>query len=434
MKVAILGGGLSGLAAAYMLAGRHEVTLLEEKDYLGGMASSYSVDWDGKKYSVSKTYHHVLDGDQTTIDFIKEFGLEGKFRKKKVRQGFVFQGGVKGFSSPFEILTFPISLSDKFRLAKFILFDIKRQDWESLKDVNAREWVTKSAGKRNFEVFFDQLIRNKFHESAENISAPWLGTRFSKESSSFLKKFGWLEGGVSHIVDGFERRIKEKGGKIIRNAKVLKIRNKKTKEILYVDRGKRKSLKTDVVVSAIPPKTFLKLADWVEKDLKERLESIEYLSCICLCVGLGNKPIDRYWVNVLDRDFPFSVFFNHSSLYEDSAPPGKSVFFVTSYLKSSERQWRMNDKEIMKLYTESMDRIIPGFSRNIEWWKIFRIEFAESVYSMDFVNPPLSSGGFYFAGIYRIFPKIRNMASAIESGLEAAERVEKDAGSMDIKG
>jgi protoporphyrinogen oxidase len=434
MRVAILGGGLSGLAAAYRLSGKHQVTLLEEKDYLGGMASSYSIDWEGKTYSISKTYHHVLDGDRTTIDFIREFGLEGRLRKKKVRQGFVFQGGVKGFSSPLEILSFPIPLRDKFKLAKFILFDLKRQDWNSLKDVNAKEWVTQRAGKRNFEVFFDQLIRNKFHSPPEDISAPWLGTRFSKESSSFLKKFGWLEGGVSQIVEGFERGIKNKGGKIIRNAKVSKIRNKKTKEIVYLQNGKRKTIKSDVLVSAIPPRTFLGLVDRLDKDLKKKLESIEYLSCICLCMGLENSLIDRYWVNVLDRDLPFSVFFNHSSLYEDSAPPGKSVMFVTTYLKSKERQWSMSDREIMKLYAEAMDRILPGFSKWIEWWKIFRIEFAEAVYSMDFVNPPVSSGGIYFAGIYRIFPKIRNMASAIESGLEAAERLENEIEGVDFKG
>ncbi len=53
---------------------------------------------------------------------------------------------------------------------------------------------------------------------------------------------------------------------------------------------------------------------------------------------------------------------------------------------------------------------------------------------MDFVNPPVSSNGIYFAGIYKIFPKIRNMASAIESGLEAAERLENDVEGVDIKG
>ncbi|NIP40971.1 MAG: FAD-dependent oxidoreductase, partial [Candidatus Aenigmarchaeota archaeon] len=46
MKIAIIGGGLSGLSAACRLAGKHEVTIIEEKDFLGGMASSYSIDWD----------------------------------------------------------------------------------------------------------------------------------------------------------------------------------------------------------------------------------------------------------------------------------------------------------------------------------------------------------------------------------------------------
>ncbi|NIO23253.1 MAG: hypothetical protein GTN38_04475, partial [Candidatus Aenigmarchaeota archaeon] len=315
--------------------------------------------------------------------------LDNKFHRKKVRQGFVFQGSVKGFSSPVEILSFPLPFRDKLKLAKFILFDLKQKDWNRLKDLNAKDWVVQKAGRRNFEIFFDQLIRNKFHSSPEDISAPWLGTRFAKESSSFLKKFGWLEGGVSQIVDSFEKRIRKDGGKIIRNAKILKIKNSKTKEIAYIENGKRKILKSDVIVSTIAPKNFLKLIDRMDGKLREKLESIEYLSCICACIGLGNIPVNYYWVNVLDKGLPFSVFFNHSSLYEDSAPPGKSVVFVTTYLKSREKLWKMSDKEVMEVYKKSMDKILSGFSKGIEWWKIFRIEFAEAIYSMDFVNPPV---------------------------------------------
>ena len=42
---------------------------------------------------------------------------------------------------------------------------------------------------------------------------------------------------------------------------------------------------------------------------------------------------------------------------------------------------------------------------------------------MDFENPPISIDNIYFAGIYRTYPKIRNMATAIESGLEVAKKI-----------
>ncbi|MFM2096359.1 MAG: hypothetical protein RIS70_3483, partial [Planctomycetota bacterium] len=36
MKLAIIGSGISGLVAAYRLHNRHEITLFEALDYVGG--------------------------------------------------------------------------------------------------------------------------------------------------------------------------------------------------------------------------------------------------------------------------------------------------------------------------------------------------------------------------------------------------------------
>ena len=36
MKIAIIGGGASGIVASYLLAGRHDIHLFERASYLGG--------------------------------------------------------------------------------------------------------------------------------------------------------------------------------------------------------------------------------------------------------------------------------------------------------------------------------------------------------------------------------------------------------------
>ena len=107
MKVAILGGGLSGLSAAYNLANDYDVIILEKENYLGGLASSYKIRWDNNSYNISKTYHHILEGDNATIKYLRLLKLESKLKRKKVKQGFVYQGKVFPFSAPLEILKFP---------------------------------------------------------------------------------------------------------------------------------------------------------------------------------------------------------------------------------------------------------------------------------------------------------------------------------------
>ncbi len=422
MRIGIIGGGLTGLTAAFLLSKKHKVTVFEKEDYLGGMASSYSVKWDERTYSITKTYHHILDGDKTTVDIIRKLGLERKFSRKKVKTGFLYDKKIIGFSTPIEILKFPIPLSDKVRMAKFILFDLKRRNWDGLEGVNTKQWITDKAGKVNYNVFFRQLIRNKFHDSPEKIAASWFGTRFSKESSSFLKKFGWLRGGVVQIINNFEKSIKKNKGRIITNSEVVSIRNKK---ITYVKNKKRKSIQFDLVVSTVPPEIFLKIVDKIPKELENSFKKIKYLSCICATIGLKKKMFDQYWVNILDNNLPFVVLFNHTALYEDAAPKGKSVCFALTYLKSNEKLWKKSDEQIKNIYVEVIKKIIPGFEENIEWFKVFRVRHAEAIYKLGFTNPPVSYDGIFFGGIYRIYPKIRNMASAMEEGINVAEKIER---------
>jgi uncharacterized protein len=52
MRIAIVGSGIAGLAAAWLLSRRHEVTLFEGNDYLGGHTHTHDLELDGRRYSI----------------------------------------------------------------------------------------------------------------------------------------------------------------------------------------------------------------------------------------------------------------------------------------------------------------------------------------------------------------------------------------------
>ncbi|HQV81240.1 MAG TPA: FAD-dependent oxidoreductase, partial [Agitococcus sp.] len=52
MKVAIIGSGITGLSAAWLLARHHNVTLFEANDYAGGHSNAVDVSLDGMNYPV----------------------------------------------------------------------------------------------------------------------------------------------------------------------------------------------------------------------------------------------------------------------------------------------------------------------------------------------------------------------------------------------
>jgi predicted NAD/FAD-binding protein len=56
MRIAIVGSGISGLAAAWLLAPRHEVTLFEANDYLGGHTHTHLLDIEGRQLAVDSGF------------------------------------------------------------------------------------------------------------------------------------------------------------------------------------------------------------------------------------------------------------------------------------------------------------------------------------------------------------------------------------------
>jgi len=52
MRIAVIGSGIAGLASAWWLSQRHEVTLFEANDYLGGHTHTHLVQVDGRVQSV----------------------------------------------------------------------------------------------------------------------------------------------------------------------------------------------------------------------------------------------------------------------------------------------------------------------------------------------------------------------------------------------
>ena len=84
MKIAVIGGGLTGLVAAYRLVQDHEVDLFEKMPFLGGCLSSYNIN----NYSIERYYHHCFSADTSLFALITEMGLIDKLEWKTGTTGY----------------------------------------------------------------------------------------------------------------------------------------------------------------------------------------------------------------------------------------------------------------------------------------------------------------------------------------------------------
>lgn len=69
MRIAIIGSGISGLTCAYLLARRHQITLYEADDRIGGHTHTVDVDWQGQRYGVDTGF--IVYNDWTYPNFIR---------------------------------------------------------------------------------------------------------------------------------------------------------------------------------------------------------------------------------------------------------------------------------------------------------------------------------------------------------------------------
>ncbi len=69
MKIAIIGSGISGLTAAYLLSDGHEVVVFEAAERIGGHTNTEDVGWEGRTYAVNTGF--IVFNEKTYPNFIR---------------------------------------------------------------------------------------------------------------------------------------------------------------------------------------------------------------------------------------------------------------------------------------------------------------------------------------------------------------------------
>ena len=98
MKIAIVGTGISGMVAAYLLHRDHEITVFEAAGYVGGHTNTIDITVNGQTYAIDTGF--IVFNDWTYPNFIallKKLGVESQvsdmsFSVKCERTGLEYNG------------------------------------------------------------------------------------------------------------------------------------------------------------------------------------------------------------------------------------------------------------------------------------------------------------------------------------------------------
>ena len=149
LHIGIIGAGISGLSAAWFLAGRgHRVEILERAPAVGGLISTF--DFEGLR--VDRFYHFLCLQDTGYFQLCKELGLADQIRFVKARTGFYHAGQEHPFTSPLDLLRFSaIPFSQRLRFGLFALEARFRSEWKQLDELTGRPWLIDRIGQQAYD-------------------------------------------------------------------------------------------------------------------------------------------------------------------------------------------------------------------------------------------------------------------------------------------
>jgi protoporphyrinogen oxidase len=409
--VAIIGGGISGLASAHRIAALgHTITLFEGETFLGGLGTTFPYR-DGH---LERFYHCILPDDDALLAHIRELGLDAELLWRETLMGFMYQRKTYPLNTPMDLLRFsPLTLLERIRMG-FMGLRAKRLGMSpALDTITAEQWVRGMVGDRCFEVLWKPLLSAKIGDHYPALPALWLSSRMSREKSSAQEVKGCLRGGYKSLIDAFERRLRERGATIRFGARARAIEREGERMAVVLEDGTREVF--DTVVCTSPLTHFQRMTTTLGLDPRLAQLKLDYQGVVS-GVFLTRKPLSRYyWMPWVDSGVLAQGAIEMSNLVPLERSHGLYVNYLVNYTHRDGELFQKSDDELLGLYRRDLASLHPEVAREIVDTFLFRAPFVEPIWTVGYhdVKPPASviPGRLYLACTAQVYPRVNSWNS-----------------------
>ena len=420
MKIAILGGGITGLTAAYCLAeDGHQITILEKELVLGGLA----VGFKGKNWNwyLERAYHHLFATDSDILNFAKEIDFDKIYFKSPITSS-LFTVDKKlssySFDTPIDLLKFPLlKLIDKLR-AGFVIIFLKLSPYlPYYKRITSEDFLKKTMGINVWNRLWQQLFRGKFGRYAGIVSAVFIWARIKKRT----KALGYIVGGFQTFIDFIEDKLKALKVEVLTSYEITSIKRRGDK---FEVNGKI----YDKIISTLPTPTLVKLTSSIfPKTYLSQFSKLRYLHAITLILETDKPILDKtYWLNICTDKIPFMILAQHTNFADKKNYNNNHLAYVGWYVDGESKLLKMEKEEILKLVKPSLNKI-QNSEFIIKNSFLFKAAYAQPIFDKEFVkNMPTfktPDKNFFIANLDMTYPYDRGTNYAIKLGKEVAEMI-----------
>ena len=359
--VAIVGGGLAGLAAGCALSSSgFQVTLYEGRPYLGGRASSYEHPATGE---IVDNCQHVLFGCCTNLlEFYKTIGIEDRIRWFD-RMTFIEPGGRQSVLEP-SSLPAPLHVMPSFLAFKFLNLWDKLMLSRALAALMTRKYNDDGASFQDWltghgqtpaaiERFWKPILVSALSEDLNRIAIPY-AAQVVRESmkSRHARTMGIPTVPLSHLYDAARDYILGHGGAVRLRSRVQWFGPGETGVRIGLQDSEEQF---DYAVLAIPFDQLAKLfpESAQSQPLRERIQHFETSPITGVHFWFDRRFTDLPHAVLLDRTIQWMF---HKSLLLGKDAGGSYIELVISSSKSLIEKSR---QEIMDLALGELREFFP---------------------------------------------------------------------------
>ncbi len=425
MKIAIIGAGFGGMAAAYDLrkAG-HEVTIYESADYVGGLASGFKEPhWD---WSAEKFYHHWFASDKHMLGLIEELGWKDKVLFPRPYTVMYHAGKFYPFDSILKALLFPgLGFGiNKIRFGLVGVFLRVTNNWKALEKYTVDEWLRKWAGDKVYEMMWQPLVVGKFGERYyKQVNMAWMWARLKARTT----RLGTFDGGFQKFADMFADRLREMGVEIRLQTPVTRLEPEAGSGQVSV-RSETIEMYDQALVT-LSPEAMTRLVPSLPEKYLHGLRSMKSMGAVVMAVALKYQLSEDgyYWYNLpKSAGYPFLALVEHTNYVSPERFGGEHIVYMGDYLEAEHEFFRLSQEELLERFLPSLKKFNPKFER--DWVKktwLFRINYAQPVplvnHSQNIPDITTPLEGLYFASMSQVYPWDRGTNFAVEIGRRAAK-------------
>lgn len=424
-SIIIVGGGITGLSAAYIAAksGR-KVRVIEAKEQFGGLLNTFPIGGNRLEFF----YHHFFTHDVELLWLLRELKLEDQIIWDNTQMGIYRNKKIYSFNSPTDLLKFkPISFFGKIRFGLTSFFLGKFADWQIKEGISALDWFYKYAGKSVTDSIWKPLLDIKFGPYANEVPLSWMIGRLRQRMNSRKKgaeQLGYLDGSLQILLEALLKELKDLGVELISGAPVLElIIENQTLNGIITEKG---IFKNGDFLFTIPTVFLTRLLEKEAPKYAQKLNQIEYFGAVCTILEMKKPLSDFYWLNIADSGFPFGGVIEHTNLINAKNYNHSHIAYLSRYFASTEPIYEMTNEEISELMVEKIKIIFPDFDfHDLIKIHVFRTNTAATVCDKFFSKkiPKCMSPirNLFLSNMAHVYPDERSANNSIRIAAEACK-------------